>query len=262
MRFISRVCVNLVSALAVFAGVTQADEPAPYAVPTEVITVGKAKGGKFLDAGFSVADYKFFDFSYTTTEGSWKVFGAGKDKNKSIIKFRFVKGEDTIVLTGKCLIRSEANVSVFQISVDSKNSGLYKCEFADVAAADYALEVVVPQLAATKMGFMTIENDDPHRWDVVKAKMRYKGVEYEAVPTGIDKQREAFHRQPIMGYVISRDGKPVGRLDNDFTGFQSDLAPKGKITAPVSDADGREAVIFFASELLGMPEIMKESNAF
>ncbi len=262
MRRFQTFCVAVAAGLALTSAAV-AQDAAPYAVPTEVITTGKASGAKFLEASVAIAGYKFFTFGYSTSDGvQVKVFGAGKDKKKNITKYRFVTADDTPVVTGKCLIRSEADATVFGFSVDQKNSGLYKCDFGDLPAADYALEVVVPQFANTQIGIMTIEKDEPHRWDVVKAELKYKGVVYEARPTGIDERRESMYRQPVKGYIISRAGQPVGRLDFDFTGVQSDFAPKGKVTAPVAETDGREAVIFFAAQLLGMPDVYKGSNAF
>lgn len=247
--------------IALIAGSAAAQDTTVFAVPTEVVTVGKATGGKFLETAFSVADYKYYATTYSESSGL-KVFGAGKDKKKDISKYRFIKGDNAPMITGTCLIRSEENATVFGFSVDQKNSGLYKCDFGDLPATDYAFEVIVPQFATTTIGAMTIEKDDPHRWDVVKAKLLYKGVTYEAVPTGIDARREAFHRQPVKGYIVSRDGKPFGRLDFDFSGVQSALTPKGKITVPVTDENGREAIIFFASQLMAMPDVYKSSNAF
>ncbi len=256
MMKISLIALALMAPVSAFADAPAADTA--FAIPTEVLPTGKATGGKFLEGGFSVGAYKFFALNYTTGDASIKVFGAGKQKTRNVTKFRFLKSDDTVIASGKCLIRGEENSSVFGFSVDQKNSGLYKCEFTDLAAADYALEVVVPQFAATSVGgFMSIEKDEPHRWDLVKAHMRYKGVDYDAVPTELDHKREAFHHQPIVGYIISREGKPVGRVD-----FDANWPNKGTMTVPVAEADGREAVIFFASELLVMPDVYASSQAF
>jgi len=256
-------CIGLMLGLALATGSARADEAATYAAPTEIIKVGKASGGKFGEASLSAGGYSFFAFEYAVSDGiQVKIFGAGKEKMKNVTKYRFVRSDGTPVLSGKCLIRTEEKASIFGIYSASKNSGLYKCDFADLPESDYALEVVVPQFASAQIGIMTIEKDDPNRWEVVKARLRYKGVTYEAAPTGIDKRREAFHLQPIMGYAIGREGKPLGRVDFDFTGVQSSFAPKGAITAPTAEADGREAVIFFAAQLLAMPDMYKQSNAF
>lgn len=96
---------------------------------------------------------------------------------------------------------------------------------------------------------ISMQKDDPDKYKVLKARMLYKGVTYEAVPTSFDEKLEYYHQRVAQGYAITRDGKPVGRID-----FKRNSSNGGTITAPVAEADGREAVIFLAVQLLAMPE--------
>ena len=239
-------------------------QTADFSVPTETLTVGKASGAKLLEASYSLGDYKFFALNYTAGGGlSLSIFGSGKTTQKNNTKFRFLTSADAPLLTGKCFIRQTSETSIFGFSSSDKNSGLYKCDIDSVSPSDYAVEFVVPQFASTSIGgFMRIEKNDPHRWDNVQAKMRYKGVDYTATPLGIDPTREAQQKQPITGYLISSNGKPVGRLSFDFSGVQSDFSGKGNLIAPVAQTDGREAVIFLAFQLLAQPDMYRASNAF
>ena len=80
--------------------------------------------------------------------------------------------------------------------------------------------------------------------------MLYKGIAYEAVPSGIDDRPQFIvSRRIVTGYTILRDGKPVGAIR--FDGSADD---KGQVTLPVAQEDGREAVIFLAAQHLAMPE--------
>ncbi|MFT3997989.1 MAG: hypothetical protein QM667_11340, partial [Asticcacaulis sp.] len=80
---------------------------APYAVPVETFKTGKGEGKPgLLWTGFSAGGYSFF--SKLTSQGrETKVFSSQK-KIKVTVDYRFVKADQTPVLTGKCQIGGEA----------------------------------------------------------------------------------------------------------------------------------------------------------
>lgn len=229
-------------------GWARADTPpsasnADFAVPVETLTLGGASG-KFLEQGFKAGGYTFFSFNYSSGQ-STTVFGIGSSKTKQKVDYRFVKSADNAVIAqGQC--RNDGkDRTYFGLTVQG-NSGLYNCDFKDLTTADYALQMQVPSgVQGASIGFFSASVEADFRQ--FKGKMIYRGVAYEAAATGPG-DNTPFHRRAVKGYRITRDGRPVGAVVIDPTDIKS------TITAPVADADGREAVIFFAGQLIYMPE--------
>lgn len=59
----------------------------------------------------------------------------------------------------------------------------------------------------------------------------------------------------VQGFIISRDGQPVGRID-----FEDNSRNGGTITAPTADADGRRAVLYIALQLHAMPDLYSSTE--
>ncbi len=221
---------------------------APFAVAVETLVLGKAdkKPGMLWD-GFTAGGYVFVDKLTSTGKGGG--FMLNKMKYTVTVEYRFAKADTAPIHAGKCQIGSETKEKVAGLIAKTTSDGLYACAVDDVTAKDYGLEVAVPPLNQTSLGDFSADKDrGPDKFKNIIARMIYKGVTYEAVPTSFDASR--MISRIVDGYLITRDGKPVGRVD-----FDGNTRNKGKITAPVAEADGREAVIFMASQLVVMPEL-------
>lgn len=237
--------------LAVFTPAVAAD--APFSVPVETFATGKAKGkpGIMWDA-LSAGDYNFY--AKLTSMGRAGGAMLSKVKYKVTVEYRFTRSDQTALLTGKCQIGAETQTSLFGLVNETASGALYACATENTTPADYALEVAVPPVGetdfkASDMMSVSIDKDrSDGKYAKIKARMTYKGVVYEAVPTSYDASRSIS--RIVDGYLITRDGKPVGRVDVKGT-----ARAEGTMTVPVAEADGREAVIYFASHLIAMPEL-------
>jgi hypothetical protein len=169
--------------------------------------------------------------------------------------FRFTDAAGTDLYTGVCQIRTEGN-SAFGIRWNQRTSQLYGCEFTDKPADRFGLEVIVPAFkeGGFSIGGLTVDVSgdipDAELQAVLKARMVFDGVTYEATPTGFARNPD-WDRRVVQGFTITRDGALVGRIDfgNDNT-FN-----RGHITAPTAEADGKQAVQFFAQQLYIMPDL-------
>ncbi|HWA23954.1 MAG TPA: hypothetical protein VG735_16290 [Caulobacterales bacterium] len=216
----------------------------PYAVPVETIELGAAKG-RFLETAFSAGEYAFFSRTGMTQKGTGlQIMGSNQKRTEVNVDYRFTKGE-TALSAGRCSVQTKSFSGLWNTATNS----LYTCQFGDLPLTDYALEIAVPNIAPEGHGFISIAKDDPDKYKVLKARMLYKGVYYEATPTELDPRREAFHARVAKGYSITQDGKAVGRID-----FKEGFAGKGALTAPAAGEKDREAVIFLAAQLVVMPE--------
>lgn len=230
----------------------------PYAVSVERLSLGKAKG-KFGETVFSVADYVFAartGVSDVSGPFSVDVLGSSRKVKRVTVSFRFTRADGAPVATGLCSMRTKMWSGLWNTAENS----LYACDFKDLPPDTYTLEAVVPGIEAESDAMVSFTTINPDKFKVLKARLRYKGVVYEAVPTGFHPEREYDQRRVADGYTISRDGKLVGRIDfPDYKGTIVDFAGSydrngSFITAPVADTDGREAVIFFAGQLFNLPE--------
>lgn len=241
---------------------TTADAPSveatsAYAVPVEPLSLGKGKGG-LMTVAFSTAGYNFS--SATSVEGGGgvgiQVFGSTKSKKKVVVKYRVAK-DGKPYDAGTCTVTAKLWSGLW----NSTENSLYTCNRkADgTAPADFALEATVPDIPLEGGGAISISDGDPIDYGVLKARMRYDGVVYEAKPTEVDPRLAEQKFRVAKGWLITRDGKPVGRLDfaprnKGFSDFMGSHDRKSIITAPVNAADGREAVITFAAHLMFLPE--------
>ncbi|MFZ4604889.1 MAG: hypothetical protein ACOYM5_01415 [Caulobacter sp.] len=235
------------TALAQSAAAGAAPGEGGYAAPVETIEIAGAKGG-LMEVGAAAGGYALF--ARTTVVTSRFI----KTKSRIQISYRFVGAASSPLYSGACNLKSEG-VSLFGVQWDQRTSELYACETRDQPAGQYALEMALPALSqyglSGGMVSLSLGNDidTPEAKAILKGGMRYGTITYDAVPTGFGKAG-LLGRRVVLGYVIQRDGHPVGRID-----FQPRSENRGVITAPVADADGRAAVLFMALQLLAMPDL-------
>ncbi|KAF0175916.1 MAG: hypothetical protein IV086_01380 [Hyphomonadaceae bacterium] len=236
---------------------TAPDVPAPsataapaYAVPVETFRITGADA-KMFEMGEAAGGYSVL---YRGGQGwSSRIGTQGRSSYRNI--FRFTDSGGVELLTGVCRIRTEGQ-SLFGVSWNQRSSQLYACEIKDKPADRYSLEVIVPAFkqGGFSIGGLTVEASedipDAELQAVLRAKMVFDGVAYEATPTAFAR-RPVWDRRVVQGYTITRDGALVGRID-----FGSDnTLHRGAITAPSAEGDGRQAVLFFAHQLSIMPDL-------
>lgn len=252
-------CAALALPTLAMAEPASADAAPAFAVAVEPLGLAKGKGG-FTGQAFTVADY---NFAASTSAGgggggvfSVTVMGSTKAKLTVTVKYSLARA-DAPVSAGTCKVAAKVWSGLW----NSATNSLYSC-VADPGGsgpADFALEAVVPEVAPQSGWPVAISRDKDDQFKLMKARMRYAGAVYEAVPTGLKPEEAASHRRVATGWLISRDGKPVGRLDfPERKGMVMDVNGswdrKSIITAPKAEADGREAVILFAAQLIMLPE--------
>jgi hypothetical protein len=240
--------------------------PKDYSVAVETLPLAKAKG-KFMETAFSVGGYTFAS-SLTGTEALRPTGGDPRAPWRARINdevtYRFAKTEGAALQSGACRVRYKMWSALFD-----RAGSLYSCDFTGANAAGHALEVFLVPLPPPTNAMISIsldvEDADAYdaRYNLLRAKMRYGGVAYEALPVGVEPKREGSGWRVPAGYTIARDGQLVGRIDfpprkGMMAGAFDSIDRQSTITAPVSEADGREAVILFAAHLLKMPERQAE----
>lgn len=228
-----------------------------YAVPVEPLSLGKGKGG-LMTVAFSTAGYNFSSATSVESAGGVgiKVFGVSRSKKKVVVKYRVAK-DGKPYDAGTCTVTAKLWSGLW----NSTENTLYTCNRKPdgTAPADFALEAAVPDIPLESGGTIALSSAEPIDYAVLKARMRYDGVVYEALPTEIDIKQAERRMRAAKGWLITRDGQPVGRLDfaprdKGFSDFLGSHDRKSIITAPVNAADGREAVITFAAHLMFLPE--------
>ncbi|MEQ1820849.1 MAG: hypothetical protein ABL871_19780 [Terricaulis sp.] len=220
----------------------------PYAVPVESLEIGGARA-RLMESGGSAGGYSII-VRTTTTQTSFLT----RDRGRITLNYRFTGAEEVELLSGVCELKTEGR-SYLGFSWDQRTTQLYACEARDQAEGVYALEVTFPGFS--EAGFsndsfgVSVGGDDasPEAQAILAARLSYEGVAYEAAPTSFSAPRLMAPDRIVLGYVISRDGQPVGRVD-----FRGNSRNRGTIIAPVADADGRRAVLYMALQLLAMPD--------
>lgn len=220
----------------------------PYAVPVESLEIGGARA-RLMESGGSAGGYSII-VRTTTTQTSFLT----RDRGRITLNYRFTGAEEVELLSGVCELKTEGR-SYLGFSWDQRTTQLYACEARDQAEGAYALEVTFPGFS--EAGFsndsfgVSVGGDDasPEAQAILAARLFYEGVAYEAAPTSFSAPRLMAPDRIVLGYVISRDGQPVGRVD-----FRGNSRNRGTIIAPVADADGRRAVLYMALQLLAMPD--------
>lgn len=244
-----RFCLIAACALLSFSAAAQEPTAAPvYAAPVETLEIGNARA-RFMEAGGSAGGYSVVART-STTQTSFLT----RDRGRVELHYRFTGAEDAELLTGVCQLKTAGN-SFLGFTWNERTSQLYTCNANDQAEGAYTIEVTLP--AFGESGFenerfgISIGGDDasPEIQAILAARMSYEGVTYEAAPTGFSAPRLMAPNRIVLGYTISRDGQPVGRID-----FRGDSRNRGTIVAPAADADGRRAVIYMALQLLAMPD--------
>ena len=221
-----------------------------YAVPVETFRITGADA-KMFEMGEAAGGYSVL---YRGGQGmSVRIGAQARSSYRNI--FRFTDAAGTELLTGVCRIRTEGQ-SLFGVSWNQRSSQLYACEIKDKPADRYSAEVIVPAFkqGGFSLGGLTVETSedipDAELQAVLKAKMVFDGVAYEASPTAFD-NRSDLSRRVVQGYTITRDGALVGRIDLG----RDNTINRGSITAPSEESDGRQAVLFFAHQLSIMPDL-------
>jgi hypothetical protein len=247
----------LIGAAAAFAPGMALAQPAAaptaaFSAPVESLKLGGAKAG-FMESGSAAGGLQML---VRTSESGSQIFG--KTKTRLNNAFRFMKGETEVTLAGTCTIRTEGR-SMFNINFSQNKARAYSCAFKDQPETAYAMEVSLPAFAEARIAgafaSMSISKggSDAEQQSILKARLVYKGVVYDATPTGFGPDRMGA-RRVVQGYNISRDGKLLGRLAYRQTGVTS-AKDQGDITIPTADADGREAVLFMIMALNAMPDV-------
>jgi hypothetical protein len=232
-----------------------AAEPSAYAIPVEALSLGKAKG-KWTESVFAAGDYVFASETRVVDRSggfSIDVLGSSRAKKEVIVNYRFTRADGEARADGRCTITTKTWSGLW----NTADNTLYTCVFKDMPTERFALEAVVPDLTAESTSMLSFSNADEEKFKTMQARLLYDGVLYEAVPTGLEPDNEFAQQRVAKGYSISRAGETVGRIDfPDLKGKMvfGDPDKKSIITAPVAEADGREAVIFFAAQLLRLPE--------
>jgi hypothetical protein len=232
-------------------------EPA-YAVPVETLGLEKAKG-KFGEDVFATGGYVFATSTSVKDRSgpfSIDVLGASRKVKLVQVKYRFTKLDGAPIAEGQCTMNSKMWSGLW----NTADNSLYTCALKETVSQGFALEAVIPNIEAQSNSMISFTKDNPDKYKILKARMRYNDELYEAIPTGFDPERESSNRRVADGYTITREGKLVGRID--FPNYKGRVIDVGgsyernntKITAPTSENDGREAVIFFAGQLLRLPE--------
>ena len=219
----------------------------PGDLPRQEITGAKAG---FMEMGAAAGGVSLL---YRTSVSSSQVLT--KTRSKLTNSFRFLGADQAVLQTGKCSIKTDGR-SMFGVEWNQLTTQLYACEIKDRAPDSHAMEVALPAFkqAGFSLGGMSLsasdDVNDPATQAILRGRMTYGGVKYEAVPAGFDQITPISGRRVVQGYVITRNGTPVGRI-----AFQGASTTKGTLTVPASAADGREAVIFMALNLLVMPDL-------
>ncbi|HQV03008.1 MULTISPECIES: hypothetical protein [unclassified Novosphingobium] len=229
-----------------------------FAVPVEVLPLAKGKGG-LGDISFSTGGYNFSastEVRDVTGMFSVTILGSDRIKKRVLVKYKFSK-DGAPFDKGACTVTSRFMSGLFE----SARNSLYTCQSGGggAAPADFALDAVIPGFIAESGAGLSISRDDPAEYEKLKARMRYEGVVYEAVPTGIEPKHIPHNYRAAKGWVIMRDGKPIARIDfpsrtGRFSDMMGSYDRKSVLTVPVNAADGREAAILFAAHLYYLPE--------
>ncbi|ATC31134.1 hypothetical protein CA606_01540 [Caulobacter vibrioides] len=244
------------AALAV-ASASWGQTPAPtagFAVPVEALKLGGAKAG-FMESGASAGGRQMLVKTYQRTSQ-----GFVNSKSKITKAFRFMTADGAVTLAGKCVIRAEGR-NLLGIDYTKTDARGYNCAAEDQAPEQYAMEVALPSFGDARIGGalgLTIKKDRPTSdvQAVLRGRLIYAGVAYEAKPTGF--YTDSFMaRRVVRGYDILRDGKLIGRLSYPQKEMTS-TKDQGDIIVPTSQADGRDAVLFMVMSLNAMPDVYAE----
>lgn len=230
-------------------------EAAPaFAVPVETLQV-TGGAAKFMEMGQAAGGY-----SLLYRGGPGMGVRIGTDSRSSYRNlYRFTDATGAELVTGVCRIRTESR-SAFGVTWNEQTAQLYACDAKDKPTDRYGIEVALPAFKQARMslGMLSIEASedipDAAMQAVLKVRMVYDGVAYEAVPTEFLSRLRGHEQRVVLGYLIKRDGALVGRVD-----FGRVAQNRGTITAPTAEADGRQPVLFLAHQLSAMPDMYSPS---
>lgn len=229
--------------------------PEEYAVPVEAFRLGKTEVKPYHFA-FTAGGYIYASSTVLKEKAYREGLFKNWTENDVTVDFLFTKLDSAPLLSGRCFV----SIKLKSGGLKESETNPYTCQFGEASATEHSFDAVVPDLVLTNEDeIISIQRDDSKKYEALRASMQYKGVAYTAAPTGLTPSREAERRRVANGYLIRRDGALVGRIDfPNYRGVIYDehgaYQRKSVITAPITEDDGREAVIFFAAQLLALPE--------
>lgn len=221
--------------------------PTAYAIPVESVALEDARG-RLMETGGAAAGH-----ALTVRQGGARMQVLTRTTSRVSRHFRFLRGEEDVLLAGVCSFRTEGH-SLFGVELNRRTTQTYQCTFTDQPEGQYAMDVAIPAFGETTVGRGMLGVGIPDRVSeveeraILRAKLLYRGVAYDALPTGFTKPG-VLSRRSVQGYAVSRDGQAVGRIE--FGGGDS----KGTVTIPAADAEAREAVLFLLLNLYAMPDL-------
>lgn len=230
--------------------------PGDYTVEVEAFRLGRTLDVKPYQFAYSAGDYVMASSTTAKKTATREKFLVNSEQWEVTVDYRFTKLDGAPVQSGRCDVKLWFILGVR----DKFGTNPYACQFDGKPPQSFSLDAVVPDIAITNEdAIFSVEKNDPDRFKALKATLRYNDVVYEAVPTGLTFEREQRMRRVADGWIITRDGKKVGRID--FPSYKGVIADerwkyelKSVVTAPKAETDGREAVIFFAVQLQRLPE--------
>jgi len=259
MKVRSLIVVGLLTALPVLAyGAPPAADTTSYAIPVEHLPLAKGKGG-FGQVAFSTAGYNFTaSTEVKDVSGLFAVsiLGSNKTKKRVVVTYAFDK-DGGLFDRGACTVTSKITSGLW----NKTENGLYTCQrqLGGSGPDDFLLEAEIPNFVAESGSGISVSKDNSADYQNLKARMRFGGVVYDAVPTGIEPKQVERQFRAARGWQILRDGKPIGRIEfpprtGSFSDAMGSYDRKSLLTVPVNAADGREAVLVFAAHLYFLPE--------
>jgi hypothetical protein len=231
---------------------------ADYAVPVEQVIIGKGKGG-FLNVNFAMAGLNFSTNTFIKdVTGPFSVTILGSDKTREIVFVDYKITKDGLPHdVGLCSVTAKVSSGLW----NSTKNGLYTCQRKPegTGPTDFLLEAELPNLPPRSSAMIQMSKDDPEVFKVLKARMRYDGKVYEAVPTVLDPKMAERGYRAAQGWLVTREGRMVGRIDfpsraKGFTDMGGSYDRKSVVVTPANASDGRDAVLIFLAHLLVLPE--------
>ena len=230
--------------------------PVPVPIVTETLDVAAVRRG-LLDSGGSAG-------GLTLVARTWQMRTNLFTQTRSRLTrvFRLMGPEDAAMINGACILRTEGR-TLLGVDWNQRTTQVYACAVEDQPEGQFMFEVAVPAFREGGFSFggfsVSTQGDVPaeEQQAILRATMLYRGVAYEARPTGFAAHQgggfsmmDGGQRRIVEGYSITRDGVAVGGI-----AFNMRNEDDATVTAPVVEADGREAVLYMVLQLMAMPDL-------
>ena len=227
---------------------SEVSEFAPYSVETETIEL-RARGmlRRTIEAN---------EYSYSARQSTQRARIFGRTRQTIKISYAFAKADESLEMTGECTLRTEGT-SIANYDFSNETLQPYACGVGEPEGNDVALEVALPAFAASgaRFGGFSISmssEDEIDQQGILCADMMFEGQAYQAMPTSF-RSAGMMGARSVEGYTIMRGEELVGRID-----FGRNSPTQGTVVVPVSEADGRQAVLYMALNLMEMPDLFAE----